>query len=222
MNKIVNAVFIIYVILTFWVWYMFMTPMNLVYKPFDDMVYKTGDMILFHAYNNVNSAMLASYWTHVGIVYKEPGDINAKPLLFEAASVIRMKNCADRNKHGIIVTDLKTRLEKYPGVIACKFLKDPVSYEINKSFVELINYALQNMSYNDNIVHNWSQKMLGQKYNNMTNCAELSILCLIKLGLLPYEYVDKKIYHHLKHITKIKKLHNNEYYDPIELTFDYF
>jgi len=196
-------------------------PPKMEHKPFDLFKFKTGDIILFHAYNNINPVFIASYWGHIGIVYKNP-DNDSRPLLFEAAKTSSMKNCEEKNRCGIIVSDLQTRIEKYPGKIACKFLNKPVSNQINSSFIEFMKYAKTNMHYNSKVFTNGLKKKLGAQFNYSTNCGEIVFLSLIKLGLLPHDMFYKKLAHHLLYITKLTQLNNNYYHKPIELTFNPF
>jgi hypothetical protein len=81
----------------------------------EDASFKTGDLILFHAYDNINPVFICSYWGHIGIVYKDPDIPNAAPVIFEASSTTGMKVCPKYNLDGIMITDLKTRVEKYRG-----------------------------------------------------------------------------------------------------------
>jgi len=219
-NIIIAFVIIVFICLI-WMWYMLANPPNLISKPFDKLTFKTGDMILFHAYDNINPVFIGSYWGHVGIVYKDP-DALSEPVLFEAARTSKMKNCPEYNKHGIMITDLKTRLEKYPGMIACKFLNNPVNDGIIRGMVELLDYAKKNMYYNDNVVYNGIKKKKGERINNHTNCGEIVVLSLIKLGLLPEKTLDEKIAHHLLYVSKLTTLQNNYYLDPVEITFNPF
>jgi len=212
---------IIIIICIFWAWYMTCCIPNLVSKSFDSLNFKTGDIILFHAWNNINPIFIGSYWGHIGIVYKDP-DKSDTPLLFEAARTSQMKNCPDDNKHGIMITDLKTRLEKYPGLIACKFLNKPIEKNIIKGFYEFIEYSRKNMYYNDNIFYNSFKKKTGEILNNSTNCGELVTLSLIKLGLIPLDILQKKIAHHLLYTINITDLNNNNYLNPIEVIFNPF
>lgn len=200
---------------------MLANPPNLITKQFDTMTFKTGDMILFHAYDNINPVFIGSYWGHVGIVYKDPDTLNP-PLLFEAANTTDMKNCPDYNKHGIMITDLKKRLEKYPGKLACKILNRPINKGIIRGMFEFIAYARKYMYYNKNIFYNSIKKKKGEKINNATNCGELVALSLIKLGLLPEKILGEKISHHLLYVANLTELQNNYYFTPIELTFNPF
>lgn len=220
--NIVTALIIVLFICIFWTWYMLANHPNLLRKPFNELKFKTGDMILFHAYDNINPVFIGSYWGHVGIVYKNP-DTRDPPVLFEAARTSKMNNCPEYNKKGIMITDLKSRLEKYPGLIACKFLNKPVNIDIVRGMPELMDYAKTYMYYNDNVIYNGLRKKNGEKLNNATNCGELLVLSLIKLGLLPENILDEKIAHHLLYVVKLTQLQNNYYYlNPVEITFSQF
>jgi hypothetical protein len=215
-------IIVLLVVFIFWVWYMTMNHTKLQSIKFKDSQFKTGDMILFHAYDNINPVFIGSYWGHVGVVYKDPDDINSKPIIFEAASTSKMKNCPEYNKHGIMITDLKTRVEKYPGRIACKSLNNPVSDDVIRGFKELMNYAKNNMHYNDDVVYNAIQKKKGEKFNIGTNCGELVVLSLIKLALLPESTSDENIAHHLLYVAHLEQLQNNCYNTPVEITINPF
>jgi hypothetical protein len=184
--------------------------------------FKTGDIILFHAYDNLNPLIIGSFWGHIGIVYKDNDDPNSDTLLFEAASTTNIKECANYNKHGIMISKLKNRIEKYPGLTALKSLNKPVNDGIIRGFMEFIKYAKQNMYYNDKVIHNALTKKMGGSFNIATNCGELVILSLIKLALLPQNILKKNIGHHLLYVAKLKQLQNNHYLNPIEITFDPF
>lgn len=217
-NILVAFIVVIFICL-FWSWYMLVNHPKLICRSYDDLTFKTGDMILFHAYDNINPVFICSYWGHVGIVFH---DENGKSMLFEAARTTNMKICPEYNKCGIMITDLKTRLEKYPGLIACKFLNRPVSKVINDGFLEFIKYAKREMYYNDDVIYNGLKKIKGEKLNIATNCGELVTLSLVKLGLIPEQTLNEKIAHHLLYVSHLKKLQNNYYLKPIEITFNPF
>ena len=190
--------------------------------PFNSIKYKTGDIILFHAYNNINPVFIGSFWGHIGIVFVDPDVANAKPLIFEAARTSQMKNCSDTNRHGIMITDLETRLKKYPGLLACKILNRPVNPGLVRGFVDFMIYAKKNMHYNENIFHNVVKKKSGHGFNHGTNCGEIVVLSLVKLGLLPENILKSNTSHHLLYAARLKTLQNNYYHRPVELTFDPF
>jgi hypothetical protein len=213
---------VVLIVCIFWVYHMILNHPNLKCVKFEDAKFKTGDMILFHAYDNINPVFIGSYWGHVGIVYKDPDNDNARPVIFEAARTSQMKNCPKYNKNGIMITDIKTRMEKYPGLIACKTLNDPVHTDIIRGFKELIHYAKNNMYYNDDVVYNAIKKKKGDKLNNATNCGEIVLLSLIKLALLSESHINKKIAHSLLYTAHLEKLQNNYYHKPVEITLSQF
>jgi hypothetical protein len=220
-QNILVAFIVVLIICIFWSWYMLANPPKLLCSSYDDLKFKTGDMILFHAYDNINPVFMGSYWGHVGIVYDDP-KTDKLPVLFEAARTSKMKNCPVYNKHGIMVTDLKTRLEKYKGLVACKFLNRSVSKIINDGFINLMKYAKKNMYYNDDVIYNGLKKRKGEKLNVSTNCGELVMLSLVKLGLIPEQTLNEKIAHHLLYVAHITKLQNNYYLKPVEISFNPF
>ena len=216
------GILIILIICIFWFWYMLANPPNLLKVNYEKINFKTGDIILFHAFNNINPVFIGSYWGHIGIVFVNPDEPNSKPLLFEAAQTSSMKCCPEYNKPGIMITDLKTRLEKYPGITAVKILAKPINTELIRGMKEFMKYSKKNMFYNDNVIINGIKKKFGERLNNGTNCGEIVFLSLIKLGLIdPNEY-NHNIAHHLLYMVHIKKLINNKYHNPIEILFNPF
>jgi hypothetical protein len=222
MSNIINSLFIITIICIIWYWYMIWYQPIMKHKPFNELIFKTGDLILFHAYDNINPVFIGSYWGHVGVVFKDPDNVNSKPMLFEAARTSQMKNCPDYNKSGIIISDLKTRLKKYKGITVLKSLDIPIQNNIIRGFTSFMEYAKLNMYYDENVIHNAIRKKMGSKFTNKTNCGEIAILSLIKLAILPYNILQKNIAHHLLYVAHIKQTHNNYYHEPIEITFNPF
>ena len=210
---------VVIILCIFWFWYMTANYPAIQHVPYEQINFKTGDVILFHSYNNINPVFIGSFWGHVGIVFK---DLSGNPLIFEAAKTSQMKNCSDYNKHGIMITDLQTRLQKYPGMIACKLLNRPVHPDIVRQFTEFMIYAKQNMFYEENIFHSAIQKKLGRAFTHGTNCGELVFLSLIKLALLPENMINSSISHHLLYVARLEKLQDNYFHKPIEITFDPF
>ena len=208
------------------VWYYYLICLEPKYEkiPYEDLTYNTGDIILMHAYNNINPIFIGSFWGHIGIVYKDPEKIinNGNPVVFEAARTTKMKICPDNNISGVMITDLYTRLSKYPGLIAVKKLNKVIDYNIQCNFKDFIYYAKNNMKYFDNVFLSRIKKKLGYGINNETNCGELVYLSLIKLGLIDLEKVNDKILHHLLYICNIQKVNNNHYNKPVEILFNPF
>jgi hypothetical protein len=217
-----TGLLVIIIICMSWVWYMLANPPELDHVLFESTVFKTGDLILFHAYDNINPVFIASYWGHVGIVYVDPDDPMGIPYIFEALRINEITCCPTYNKNGIAYTKLRSRLEKYPGLIAHKPLNVPVHSGIARGFKSFIRYAKDNMYYNPDVVFNGIKKIQGEPYHMGTNCGEITVLSLIKLGLLPEKTLDQKITHHLLYASKLETLQNNSYNDIKIIDFNKF
>lgn len=177
--------------------------------------FKTGDLICFKSTNNNNSLFMMNYFTHVGIVVM----IDTEPYIFEAFEVSGYKWKDDRHANGILCTPLYDRIIRYKGLVYVKPLERSLDSDIIDDFHLFINFALQNMKYNYNIVTNCFSKFCGQEYSTRTNCAELMALSLVKLGLLKMSDI-KNIFNHIKFITNITEVNNNKYLDHIELLYE--
>ena len=210
--------FVLTLIFIIWFWYINLNHPKLPTADINDIPFKTGDLIIFHAYDNIYPTIFGSYWTHVGIVYK-PDD--KAPLLFEAVNLTCYKKKTSIDK-GIKLVDLKTRLARYPGYIAYKRLDIPVDAHATTQFTEFIKYALENYSYNNKVILNWYNKVLGEPYNFKTNCGELAILSIIHMGLLNDTKSNKNICHPLLYLANLKKLNKNFYHDPVKIFIDSF
>jgi hypothetical protein len=219
--KIHISIICIIILCIFWMWYMTACLPNLLRHCYKEIDFKTGDMILFHAWDNINPIFIGCFWGHVGIVYNDPENSDP-PLLFEAAATNNINQLDGFNKNGIMVTDLKSRLEKYPGLISCKILDKSVDHDISKGLYEFMVYARNNMHYNHNVFTNGFNKLNGELINNSVNCGELTGLCLVKLGLVSIDTLYRKKPHHLLYVCKLYKLINNKYRTPIEITFNPF
>jgi hypothetical protein len=205
-----------------WFWYMLANPPDLEHMRFSNICFKTGDLILFHAYDNINPVFIGAYWGHVGVVYIDPDDPQCIPYLFEALCVNGIRHCPKYNINGIAYTNLKTRLEKYPGLLAHKPLNVPLRSGIARGFKEFIHYAKNNMYYNNDVFSNGFKKTKGEPFHNGTNCGEFTILSLIKLGLLPEQTLKQKIVHPVLYATRLETLQNNSYNTPKIIDFDKF
>jgi len=170
---------------------------------------KTGDLVLFHALDNINPLIIGSYWGHVGIVVIHDG----KPMIFEAAGIER--KLPGNNSNGIYFSDLQTRIKQYRGYVAIKKLKNPLSQEICTEFNTFIEFARKNMHYEKRVFQHYILHLLGYPCDLATNCGELVFLSLIKLGLLPISTYDEHCWHYLLKVIHITKLLNNSYSSPI-------
>lgn len=222
-NKII-FVFLVYI------WYVnFNHPIaeSLEYKDIKDKV-KTGDLILFHGLDNPISIGIGSYYTHIGIVYIDPD--TKHPYIFEAFNYDRMPFYPDKCERGIIVADLEHRLDSYRGYCFYKELNKPIEdVELLYGFQEFIDYALKNMYYETAIFSSAFGKILcNNSLTNGTNCGELVYLSLIKLGLIPYDYINSNRAHHILWLCKLTTLPptptNSGYYynKPVYILSNYF
>jgi hypothetical protein len=106
------------------------------------------------------------------------------------------------------------------GFTFYKELEYPLDKDTISNFKGFMDYCLQNMSYNKNIFHNSMKKgILGEPINDHINCGELVYMSLIKLELLPDEYYNKKISHHLKYTTYITDVVKNKYKKPVKILY---
>lgn len=165
---------------------------------------KTGDLILFKALDNLNSSKIFSYYTHIGIVYVKP-DTNQK-MIFEANSPNGLEIYDYENKNGIYFSDLHVRLSRYRGYTYFKQLNKPVNKENENSFQEFINYAVKNMHYENNVIWNGLKKKIGVEIlHEGTNCGEIILLSLIKLGIIDENHFKTRALHHLYWMCNVKE-----------------
>lgn len=218
MTNILVSIIILFFIILLWVWYMECCHPNFDETTLDEVLAhaKTGDLILFKATDNLNSSKIFSYYTHIGVVYKNS--------IFEAAGTRGMDLNACDNPKGIICSDLKSRLERYKGKLYYKQLSENVPIEIQNDFPKFIDYAYKNMEYNYNVLVNGILKGLGlEKCNNYTNCGELTMLSLIKLGILNIDKYYANVFHHLSWMANLTTADNNYfYYEPLKIRISPF
>ena len=177
--------------------------------------FKTGDLILFKAVDNFNGSFIMSYYGHIGVVYADSTGV----YVFEAANTTNMTLNPDQNANGIFMSPLADRIKMYKGYAFYKELKDPLDAATCDEFRSFIDYCIENMSYETRVMANGIKKGMGEKIGMQVNCGELVFLSLIKLGLLPLEYYYKPAFHHLRWMCDIKILPENEYLEPVKLTY---
>ena len=202
------------IIIILWIYSMQFSKINCDKTFLDNIinVVRTGDLILFKGYNNYNSIFHGSYFGHIGIVYVK----DSVPMLFEANGIEYTPLYDHHSKSGIYLTPLKERISKYKGKCYLKSLNTDISSEKIKTFENFVEYALENMYYNYSVLLSGIRKGLGlEKCNYGTNCGELVFLSLITLGLLPIEYYDTSVFHHLKWLCGIYELSNQYYYHDL-------
>jgi hypothetical protein len=180
---------------------------------------KTGDIILFKAYNNFNSIFHGGYFGHIGMVWIDPDDKSAEPYLFEANGIERVPLKPYHNPKGIFLTKLADRIKKYKGMIYLKQLNKPLALSTISDFKNFINYCLENMEYNYAVGSSGIKKGLSlERCTRKTNCGEIMFLSLIKLGLIDIELYDTRIFHHLNYVAKLQDLLKGyRYLDLIEI-----
>lgn len=178
---------------------------------------KTGDLILFKAYNNFNSIIHGSYFGHVGIIYVD--EETKIPYLFEANGVEKMPLLPHHNKNGIFLTPVADRIKKYKGRCFYKPLNKKISPDVIDAFSTFIKYSLENMSYDYEIFKGGlRRKFLGYKCNKKTDCGQLVFLSLVKLQLLPLSYYEISCANYLKYVCELTSLDNDyKYMDLIEV-----
>lgn len=158
---------------------------------------RTGDMLLFKAYDNFNSIITTCYYGHVGIVYIE----NGIPMLFEANATEGKHLMPHHNKRGIYLTPVETRVKKYKGRCFIKRLSQELTDEQIVNLKAFIDYSLENLAYEHSVVKSFFKKILRTELcDKNTNCGEITFLAMIVMGLLPIEQYDQYIAHHLKFV----------------------
>lgn len=178
---------------------------------------KTGDIISFHATDNNNSYFHRNYLGHIGIVIVYPD--YPVPLLFEAANIdsesldlskcIPYNDLVGTNYKGIYVSNLRDRLLRYRGFSYYRQYRGSIQDKYQE-IREFINFAMNNMYYEKDIIYEVFRKYInGKKCNFGTNCAEIVFLMLIKVGVLPIDKFDSGMFNYLNFTTN--KL--NEYYN---------
>ncbi len=174
---------------------------------------RTGDLILFKAYNNFNSVLTGMYYGHIGIVNIGEDGV---PMLFEANRITNMNLLASQPQSGLFYTPLHKRLQKYKGRMYWKRLSgDEFDQEIILGFESFIHYALDNMQYCNNVFCDAIKKVCGEYCGHDTNCGQLTFMSLIKLGLIDQDLYDKPIFRHLKWVYSLTDLEGGYSYEPL-------
>lgn len=184
-----------------------------------EAAFKTGDIILFHALDNINPIFIGSYFGHIGIVYVEDGI----KYLFEAFSPTHTPFYPSCFKGGVSLSLLERRLTSYRGYCVYKELKKPIADAVCKDFKQFVTYAINNMYYDTRVLYKGLLKLLGNHpLDHGTNCGELVYLSLIKLGLLPMDVLNHNRKHHLRWLAQLTQLVGNTYKDPIYVLPTYY
>jgi hypothetical protein len=191
-----------------------------VYNDIKDKV-KSGDMIMFSALDGVNQIFMGSYYTHVGVIYRESPE--ATPKLIESFNPYRMPFFPKSASKGIISCDLEHRMNTYRGYVLYKELQKPISQKANIDFKEFIEYAETNMRYDKNVIIGEIGKIIfNTPFSTETNCGQFTALILIKLGLISLSNFRNRQRHHLRYVCALDKLKNNSYKSPVYIYSEYF
>jgi hypothetical protein len=217
------GMFVIMVILiVWWVYYIYLAHPDYPSYTYEELepFFKTGDIILFHALDNINPIFIGTYYGHVGMIYVDP-DTNKKYIV--EAFLPKTSKIPDQCKNGIAFVDLRQRMNSYRGYCFYKQLEVPVDPDKVYGFREFIDFATKNMYYNPKVFSNSIGKiMFNDSLQLSTNCGEFVYLCLIKLGLLPITALESNQKHHLAWIANLNKVEKNEYRDPVYCLPSYF
>jgi hypothetical protein len=167
----------------------------------DEIQFRTGDVILFKAQNNFNAPKIASYFTHIGVVYVRGDQV----YLFEANGIEGMNLKKHHNKNGVFLSKLYGRASKYKGRCFLKpLIGPPIDDEVLIEFEKFMKYALSNMYYDTRVIRSSVGKWINGiecGHDNGTNCGELAYLSLVNLGI-----IEKGLtLHYLKYISELGK-----------------
>lgn len=183
--------------LLIYVIYMQYTHPNVKSMLLEDFPWKTGDLVLFHAYDNFNAVFVGSYYTHCGMVVIQ----NDIPMLFEANGIEHMTLLDHHPKNGIFYSPLIPRLQKYKGKIFVKPCLHNIDEDRIRALQDFIEYAKKNFQYDIRVFINGIKKYLGLKRCDFqTDCGQIVFLAMLCLGILPLEEYNKPIAHHLRYV----------------------
>lgn len=181
---------------------------------------KTGDLILFKAYDNFYPVLHGSYFGHVGIVYFQDGI----PMLFEANGIESTPLKVHHSKRGVFLTPLCDRIKKYKGRCFWKPLNRPLPDSTVDDFEDFIQYCISNLKYDYSVISGGFERWFGLARcgkGKGTDCGQITFLSLIKLGLLPVKEYDTPRLHHLKYVCELSKLQNNYQFMPLVEVIDH-
>lgn len=217
MNKLIFGILIVAIL---WIYLMQYHKISTEHSVFaQDLItsgqLKTGDLILFKAYNNFNSIFHGSYFGHIGMVYIH----NGVPMIFEANGIERVPLLPKHSRKGVFLTELNDRIRKYKGRCFYKPLNKSVSDESIKSFENFMKYALDHLEYDYDVISGGLSRGLGlERCGKKTDCGQIMYLSLISLGLIPIEDYEVSRFHHLKYVCGLSELANGyKYNDLIEV-----
>jgi hypothetical protein len=221
--KVPFSIIILLIIVISYVYYIKLAHPDFKKVVWDDIKdkVKSGDILMFSALDSLNQIYMCSYYSHIGIIYKK--DKESKPMFVEAFNPYRMEFYPKEFKSGIAICDLEHRLNTYRGYIFYKELEEHISEKANLDFWDFIEYAKDNMEYDENVVETEIAKIIfNTSFSKLTNCGQFVELALIKMGLLSYENFINTRKHHLRYTCDVKELRNNRYKTPVYVFTEYF
>lgn len=183
---------------------------------------RTGDLILFKASNNFNAVFIASYFTHIGLVWINPE--TEEPMLFEANGIENMNLRDHHPKNGLFLTPVKERIAKYKGRCWLKRLDSNfiICSKTLDCFNKFMKQCLTNAFYDTKVFKAGFNKFIGaKKCDWATNCGDLVFCSLIKLGIIPIEEYDAGYWHHLLYVTKNKMHYSSPLIELVDHPFAY-
>jgi hypothetical protein len=177
---------------------------------------KTGDLILFKPYDNMR-AVVTGYFTHIGVVYVDPE--TQQPLMFEAMGIRGVPLMSHHSTTGIYLTPVRERIVKYKGRCFWKPLNMPVDPGLEAGFASFIKECQSDMEYEYRVVQSGLKKWLGaERCGKKTNCGEITLLSLIKLGLLSEDEYERPVMNHLRWMCNVTDLAGGyKYHDTMEV-----
>lgn len=223
MSNFTVAICFIIVTIILWVYYLQFYKICTDYKIFaddlqDHSFLKTGDLILFKAYNNFNSIFHGSYYGHIGVVYI----LNGIPMLFEANGIENVPLKEHHPKNGIFLTPLVDRIKKYKGRCFWKPLNKHLSPNVIYDFGNFIQYCLEHLEYDYSVISGGIKRWFGMtKCGKGTDCGQIVFLSIIKLGLLSIDEYNTPRLHHLRYVCNITNLLNGFKYFPLVEVIDH-
>lgn len=221
-------IIVLIILIAMWYWNFQLRDPGYAEIPLAEYVPKTGDLILFKAYDNWNGAKIGCYFGHIGVVYVDGSD---ESYIFEAAGTRDVDSRIGLNRSGILFNKFDIRVRTYKGAVFVKKL-NVINQVISPSqgglytdrFLNFVDYALQNMYYEYDVVGTGLRKGLGiDGFSNGTNCGEIAFLSLVALGILPEEEYDRCRPHYLRDMCYIENCKTGwEYDEPVKLITDPF
>lgn len=182
---------------------------------------KSGDLILFSALDSINQIFMGSYYTHIGVVYRETPE--SIPMFVESFNPYHTPFYPKEFKSGIAIVDLEHRMNTYRGYLFYKELAKPISEDQNRELWEFAKYSKENMEYDENVIENEIMKMiLNTPFTLKTNCGQLVTLILIKIGLLGIDHFHNRRKHHLIYTAGLKRVRGNSYKTPVYVYSEYY